>query len=154
MCLKRLSGNSCTIQFMSCSEQFTAEISKLPWIDLLNSKFVFIYLTSHFLEFMSAIFCLRLSNSVRQSGKYPGCTSGTLWPPFRLPFATHPSYEDPSKILLSRSFHAILFMLLYKAVRSPMEMSEQSLALVIYLLDLAISLSLQQSTSLGNVRIC
>lgn len=101
---------------------------------------------------MSTISCIRLSHSVRQSGKYPGCTTGTLWPPFRLPFATHPSYEDPSKILLSRSFHAILFMLLYKAVRSPMDMSEQSLALVIYLLDLAISLTLEQSTSLGNVR--
>ena len=89
--------------------------------------------------------------SVRQSGKYPGYTSSTLWPPFRLPIETHPSYEDPRKILLSKTFHAMLFMLLYKAVHSPLEVSEQSLALIIYLLDMAVSMALQQSVTQGNV---
>lgn len=89
---------------------------------------------------------------MRQSGNYPHYTSGTLWPPFRLPIATHPSYEDPRKLLLSRTFHAIVFVLLYKAAHTPALVNEQSLALVIYLLDMAVSLA-HQSITQGNVRL-
>ena len=95
---------------------------------------------------------MHLSFSVRQSGKYPAYSSGTLWPPFRLPIATHPNYEDPRKLLLSRTFHAILFVLLYKATHAPALVSEQSLALVIYLLDMAVSL-IHQSKTQGNVSL-
>uniref|UniRef100_A0A0N8E404 E3 ubiquitin-protein ligase n=1 Tax=Daphnia magna TaxID=35525 RepID=A0A0N8E404_9CRUS len=91
----------------------------------------------------------RFTQYVRQSGLYPSYSSGTLWPPFRLPIATHPNYEDPRKLLLSRTFHAMLFVLLYKAINAPTLVSEQSLALVIYLLDMAVSL-LHQSTTQGN----
>ena len=46
----------------------------------------------------------------------------------------------------------MLFMLLFRAAHTPQEMSEQSLALVIYLIDLGVSLALQQSVSQsGNV---
>lgn len=98
----------------------------------------------------SLICHLSISNSVRQSGNYPNYSSGTLWPPFRLPIATHPNYEDPRKVLLSKTFHAILFVLLYKAIHAPTLVSEQSLALLIYLLDMAVSLA-HQSISQGNV---
>ncbi len=47
----------------------------------------------------------------------------------------------------------MLFMLLYKAVHLPQEVSEQSLALIIYLVDLAASLALTQSVSHGNVSL-
>ena len=92
--------------------------------------------------------------SVQQCGKFPRYTSSTLWPPFRLPIPIHPSYDDPRKVLLSKTFHAMLFMLLYKAVHSPsQDVSEQSLALIIYLVDMAVSLALQQTVAVGNVRI-
>lgn len=94
----------------------------------------------------------KLIISVRQSGHYPSYSSGTLWPPFRLPIATHPNYEDPRKLLLSRTFHAMLFVLLYKAANAPTLVSEQSLALVVYLLDMAVSL-VHQSTTQGNVSL-
>jgi len=44
-------------------------------------------------------------------------------------------------------------MLLYKAVHQPQEVSEQSLALIIYLADLAASLALQQLVIQGNVSL-
>ena len=88
---------------------------------------------------------------MRQSGKFVRYTSTTLWPPFRLPITIHPGYDDPRKVLLSKTFHAMLFMLLFRAAHTPQEMSEQSLALVIYLIDLGVSLALQQSVSSGNV---
>lgn len=46
----------------------------------------------------------------------------------------------------------MLFVLLYKAINAPTLVSEQSLALVIYLLDMAVSL-LHQSTTQGNVSL-
>lgn len=101
---------------------------------------------------VSKLFYQFFSGSVRQSGSYPNYSSGTLWPPFRLPLATHPSYEDPRKLLLSRTFHAILFVLLYKATRAPTLVNEQLLALVIYLLDMAVSLA-HQSITQGNVSL-
>lgn len=45
----------------------------------------------------------------------------------------------------------MVFLLLYKAALTPVEVGEQSLALVIYLLDMTISLSLEESITRGNV---
>lgn len=89
---------------------------------------------------------------MRQSGKHPNLATGTLWPPFRLPISVHHGYEDPRKALASKTFHAVVFVLLYKAVYTPSRINEQSLALVIYLLDLAVSFSLEQSSTHPKVQ--
>lgn len=77
--------------------------------------------------------------------------TGTLWPPFRLPIAIHRGYEDPRKALASKTFHAIVFVLLYKAVYVPSRINEQTLALVVYLLDLAVSFCLEQPSAQAKV---
>jgi E3 ubiquitin-protein ligase UBR3 len=73
--------------------------------------------------------------SVQQAGKFKG--NGAPWPPFRIPGPCHPAYEDPRKLLQSRVFHAMMFVVLYKAVHGQ-DVSEHVIALAIYLLEMAV----------------
>jgi hypothetical protein len=73
--------------------------------------------------------------SVTQAGKYRG--QGPPWPPFRIPGPCNPAYEDPRKLLRSRVFHAMAFVILYKAVHRR-NVSEHLLALALYLLEMAV----------------
>ncbi|KAL0268005.1 UNVERIFIED_CONTAM: hypothetical protein PYX00_010107 [Menopon gallinae] len=78
----------------------------------------------------------RFTEYVQQTKKLkPG--SGNVWPPFKPPAPCGDPYEDPSKLLQSRIFHAIIFCVLYKAV-DRRNVSEHVLALAIYLLEIAI----------------
>jgi hypothetical protein len=76
-----------------------------------------------------------LFHSVQQISKFKA--SGTPWPPFRIPAPCNPAYEDPRKLLCSRVFHAMVFVILYKAVYRQ-NVSEHAMALVIYLLEMAV----------------
>ena len=84
---------------------------------------------------MSVIIYILLFFSVTQSGKYRG--QGPPWPPFRIPGPCNPAYEDPRKLLRSRVFHAMVFVILYKAVHRR-NVSEHLLALALYLLEMAV----------------
>lgn len=72
-------------------------------------------------------------NSCKQSGNIT--TSGDLWPPFRLPSPVSSPYTDPQRIISCRSFHAVIFMLLYKALNEG-STTDHLLALTVYLLEL------------------
>ena len=79
---------------------------------------------------MLYLFC-----SVQQTGKFKG--NGAPWPPFRIPGPCNPAYEDPRKLLRSRVFHAMVFVVLYKAVHGQ-NVSEHVIALALYLLEMAV----------------
>lgn len=73
------------------------------------------------------------SCSCKQSGNITN--SGDLWPPFRLPSHVSSPYTDPQRIIACRSFHAVIFMLLYKALNET-STTDHLLALTVYLLEL------------------
>lgn len=77
----------------------------------------------------------RFTEYVQQAGKFKG--NGAPWPPFRIPGPCHPAYEDPRKLLQSRVFHAMMFVVLYKAVHGQ-NVTEHVIALAIYLLEMAV----------------
>ncbi|XP_069676263.1 E3 ubiquitin-protein ligase Ubr3 isoform X3 [Periplaneta americana] len=77
----------------------------------------------------------RFTEYVQQAGKFKG--SGAPWPPFRIPGPCSPAYEDPRKLLRSRVFHAMVFVVLYKAVHGQ-NVSEHVMALALYLLEMAV----------------
>lgn len=72
--------------------------------------------------------------SAKHTGKLKPGTSP--WPPFRLPSPCGEAYQDPRKILRSRVFHAVAFVVLHKAVRGLV--SEHVMALLIFLLEQAV----------------
>lgn len=75
---------------------------------------------------------------MRQTGKLRN--SGTTpWPPFRPPAPCSDAYEDPRKLLRSRVFHAIALVVLHKALNG--HVSEHVMALIVYLLEMAVVLS-------------
>lgn len=74
--------------------------------------------------------------------------STNLWPPFRNPSKCGPGYEDPRVVLKSKVFHAIAFVVLYKAVKG--EVSEHIMALIVFLLEQAVIIS-QQSDNVAVV---
>jgi E3 ubiquitin-protein ligase UBR3 len=76
-----------------------------------------------------------LCHSVQQVSKFKG--SGTPWPPFRIPAPCNPAYEDPRKLLRSRVFHAMVFVVLYKIVHRQ-NVSDHVTSLIIYLLEMAV----------------
>ena len=84
---------------------------------------------------MPVIIYVLLFFSVTQAGKYRG--QGPPWPPFRIPGPCNPAYEDPRKLLRSRVFHAMVFVILYKAVHRR-NVSEHLLSLALYLLEMAV----------------
>lgn len=79
----------------------------------------------------------RYADHVRQTGKLRAGSTSAPWPPFRAPAPCADAYEDPCKLLRSRVFHAIAFAYLHRAVAG--RASEHVTALVVYLLDVAVS---------------
>ncbi|XP_076043889.1 ubr3 ubiquitin ligase [Oratosquilla oratoria] len=71
----------------------------------------------------------------KQTGKMGSCSS--LWPPFRLPQPVCTPYTDPQRVLACRTFHAMVFVLLHKALNQT-STSDHLLALTLYLLELTI----------------
>uniref|UniRef100_A0A1B6CS83 E3 ubiquitin-protein ligase n=1 Tax=Clastoptera arizonana TaxID=38151 RepID=A0A1B6CS83_9HEMI len=80
----------------------------------------------------------RFSEYVLQCGKLKSGT--TAWPPFRPAGPVHAAYEDPRKVLKSRAFHSLVWIVLYKAVIDH-SVSEHVMALIVYLLEMAISIT-------------
>ncbi|CAL8073578.1 unnamed protein product [Orchesella dallaii] len=79
----------------------------------------------------------RFTEFAKQSGKYKG--SGAPWPPFRVPGSVSDPYIDPRQILLTKVVQGMLFVIFYKAVHSS-QLSEQVVALAIYLLEMAVTI--------------
>ncbi|KAG5323686.1 UBR3 ligase, partial [Pseudoatta argentina] len=77
----------------------------------------------------------RFTEYVKQSGKLKN--NATLWPPFRQPAPVSSDYDDPRIVLRSRVFHAMILIILYKAVNGR-NISEHVMALAIYLLEMAV----------------
>lgn len=80
----------------------------------------------------------RFSEYVQQSGRLKSGT--TPWPPFRPAGPVHSAYQDPRKVLKSRVFHALVWIVLYKAVNDH-TVSEHVIALIVYLLEMALSVT-------------
>ncbi|XP_023241163.1 E3 ubiquitin-protein ligase ubr3-like, partial [Centruroides sculpturatus] len=80
----------------------------------------------------------RYSQFARQNGKYVSLESP--WPPFRIPSNTHKEFLDPVKFLQSKTMHAIIFTILYRACHDP-DIPDQVIALTVYLLEAAIHFS-------------
>ncbi|XP_072747592.1 E3 ubiquitin-protein ligase Ubr3 isoform X3 [Anoplolepis gracilipes] len=77
----------------------------------------------------------RFTEYVKQSGKLKN--SATPWPPFRHPAPVSSDYDDPRIVLRTRVFHAMILIILYKAVNGH-NISEHVMALAIYLLEMAV----------------
>ncbi|XP_076160459.1 ubr3 ubiquitin ligase isoform X2 [Ptiloglossa arizonensis] len=77
----------------------------------------------------------RFTEYVKQSGKLKN--SATPWPPFRHPAPVSPDYDDPRIVLRTKVFHAMILIILYKAVYGH-NISEHVMALTIYLLEMAV----------------
>ncbi|XP_044728240.1 E3 ubiquitin-protein ligase Ubr3 [Chrysoperla carnea] len=77
----------------------------------------------------------RFTEYGRHAGKLK--SSQTPWPPFREPAPCSDAYEDPRKVLRTRLFHALMFVVLFKAVHGH-NISEHCMALAIYLLEMAV----------------
>lgn len=86
----------------------------------------------------------RFSAFIRQQKKMP--KSGNLWPPFRLPNAVGNGYSDPACILNTKVFHSMMLGILYRAVHVR-NVSEQLLALAIFLMEIAVTSTKEESRS-------
>jgi len=84
---------------------------------------------------------------VKQSGKLKN--SATLWPPFRQPASVSLDYDDPRIVLRSRVFHAMILIILYKAVNGH-NISEHVMALAVYLLEMAVITAEPPDRSVSN----
>ncbi|XP_071532346.1 E3 ubiquitin-protein ligase Ubr3 isoform X3 [Panulirus ornatus] len=84
----------------------------------------------------------------KQSGNIG--SSGNLWPPFRLPSAVTSPYTDPQRVIACRSFHTVLFMLLYKALNE-VSTTDHLLALSVYLLELTVEYQAKHRSQGGEV---
>lgn len=73
--------------------------------------------------------------SAKQSGKLKN--NVTPWPPFRPPTPVSAQYDDPRVVLGSKVFHAMIFVILYKAINNQ-NISEHVISLGIYLLEMAV----------------
>ena len=82
--------------------------------------------------------------SAKFVGKYKG--NSHPWPPYRVPPLVtsrykdqqEDGYKDPRVVLQCRSFHAMIFILLYKSLNER-SVSEHVMALGVFLLELALS---------------
>lgn len=90
----------------------------------------------------------RFSAYVKKEKKLP--KSGNLWPPFRLPNAVGKEYSDPACILNSKVLHSMLLGIFYRAVHVH-NVSENLLALAVFLLEMALSISDDQSKNSSTV---
>ena len=61
-----------------------------------------------------------------------------LWPPFRTPLALNPQCKPLYRILHSRTLHAMLFTVLYKAMRETETVNDNMIYLTFYLIDLCV----------------
>lgn len=86
----------------------------------------------------------RFSAFITQQKKMP--KSGNLWPPFRLPNEVGKGYSDPACILNTKVFHSIILGILNRAVHAK-NVSEQLLALAIFLLEIAVTSAKKVSQS-------
>ncbi|XP_076228505.1 ubr3 ubiquitin ligase isoform X4 [Nomia melanderi] len=77
----------------------------------------------------------RFTEYVKQSGKLKN--SAAPWPPFRHPAPVAFDYDDPRIVLRTRVFHAMILLILCKAVYGR-SISEHVMALTIYLLEMAV----------------
>ncbi|KAG7208964.1 hypothetical protein KM043_015133 [Ampulex compressa] len=77
----------------------------------------------------------RFTEYVQQTNKLKN--NATPWPPFRHPAPVSSDYDDPRLVLRSRVFHAMILIILYKAVNG-YNLPEYVLALTIYLLEMAV----------------
>ncbi|XP_071446964.1 E3 ubiquitin-protein ligase Ubr3 isoform X2 [Hetaerina americana] len=77
----------------------------------------------------------RFSEFARSTGQFRG--NGIPWPPFRMPGPVSSAYKDPRRLLCSRFFHAVVFVILYKAVHMQ-SVSEHVISLTLYLLEMAV----------------
>lgn len=86
----------------------------------------------------------RFTAYVKQIKRMP--RSGNLWPPFRLPKPIKKPYTDPAAVLTSKILHAMLLGIFYRAVNSH-NISENLLALAIFLLEVAVDFTINESSS-------
>ena len=87
----------------------------------------------------------RFTTYVKQSGKSQ--TKSLPWPPFRLPpDADRTKFTDPRKLLYSKVLHGVLFSILHKALYV-CDVSDQVLALTVYLIEMALSYPSPEETS-------
>lgn len=97
--------------------------------------------------FLCLTFCLL--PSARQTGQVRA--GATPWPPFRLPSPCSEAYEDPRRLLCSRTFHAMVFAILFRALRTQ-NVPEQALSLAVFLLEMAVDMA-EPCTTGTQVRI-
>lgn len=86
----------------------------------------------------------RFSAFVRQQKRMP--KSGNLWPPFRIPSEVGSLYSDPACVLNTKIFHSMILGILYRAVHVK-NISENLMALAIFLLEIAVTKSKKDSWS-------
>lgn len=86
----------------------------------------------------------RFSAFVRQQKRMP--KSGNLWPPFRIPCEVGNLYSDPACVLNTKIFHSMILGILYRAVHVK-NISENLMALAIFLLEIAVTKSKKDSWS-------
>lgn len=80
----------------------------------------------------------RYTEYCRQNNKLkPGVIP---WPPFRTPAKVGDNYIDPRHILTWKVFHAMAFVILYKAVKGVV--SEHVMALIVFLLEQAVNMTI------------
>ncbi|XP_065200275.1 E3 ubiquitin-protein ligase Ubr3-like isoform X2 [Planococcus citri] len=90
----------------------------------------------------------RFTEFVKQNNLLP---VGTVpWPPYRIPAKCNPAYEDPRRILETRVFHSVVWIILYKAVHMR-NVSEHVMSLAVYLLEMALSISPPASSNFSQV---
>lgn len=93
----------------------------------------------------------RFSAYVKQQKKMP--KSGNLWPPFRLPNPVGKGYSNPACILDSKVFHSMLLGIFYRSVHVH-NVSENLLALAVFLLEMAVSFSDKESKISSSIIEC
>ncbi|KFD58401.1 hypothetical protein M513_00627 [Trichuris suis] len=76
--------------------------------------------------------------------------TNNLWPPLKFPKSVLKSYECMRRVLHCKSLHAIIFVILYRALREETIISEQTLYLCVYLLELAVRLPFKKSLTTKN----
>jgi hypothetical protein len=85
-------------------------------------------------------------NTLSDKDKTFTSQSSQPWPPFRLPAPVAERYLDPKCLLYSKVLHGVLFTILQRAVHTT-EVSDQVLALTIFIIQLCLSNTRPQQDS-------
>jgi len=72
------------------------------------------------------------------------------WPPLRLPQPLPKHFQDPRKLLMSGTFHAIIFSYLYKAVNDA-DVGNKALPYIVYLIEMAVEYHVAQRDGEGEI---